>query len=442
MEYLTVAETAERLGVKRETVYAYASRGLLTSVRGAQRRGSRFAQDEVEALAARGREAGEPSGAVERIRTGITLVADGGPWFRGVPAGEQARSGSLEDVAGLLWETGGPVAFDADPELLAVARAALGALPAGTRATDRFRVAVATLAAADPLRADLAPAAVVRTASRLLGTVVDALAPPQPAVPPGAGPAAPAPPVTAAPPDAGPATPAPPETVAPPGTGLAARLWPALARDPAADPGAAVDHVRAALVLLADHGLAASTVAARVAASTLADVHAVVSAGLGALDGPRHGLASGLAYRFLAGALDDPHGALAERLRAGERVAGFGHAVYRGPDPRAVVLLERLRADPAAERVLACVDALAGGLARGGEGPTPNVDLALAALLHAHHLRPDAGELVFATARTVGWVAHALEEYAEPGPRFRPSGVYTGPRPGSTSAAWTTTLSE
>ncbi|OLL82183.1 Citrate synthase (si) [Pseudonocardia sp. Ae168_Ps1] len=395
MEFLNAAETAERLGVKRETVYAYASRGLLTSVRGAQRRGSRFAQDEVEALAARGREAGEPSGAVERIRTRITLVADGGPWFRGVPVGELAVAGTLGDAAAVLWEPPGPVAFDADPALLPVARGALAALPGGARTTDRFRVAVAALAAADPLRADVAPAAVVRTASGLLGTVVDALA--------GGG--------------DGP---------------LAARLWPALARDPDGEPPpAALDHVRAALVLLADHGLAASTVAARGAASTLADVHAVVSAGLGALDGPRHGLASGLAHRFLAGALDDPRGALAERLRAGERVPGFGHTVYRGPDPRATVLLDRLRDDPAAERVLACVDAVAGDLDRGGEGPAPNVDLALAALLHAHGLRRDAGELLFATARTVGWVAHAREEYAEPGLRFRPSGVYTGPRPGS-----------
>ena len=54
---------------------------------------------------------------------------------------------------------------------------------------------------------------------------------------------------------------------------------------------------------------------------------------------------------------------------------------------------------------------------------------------------PEHVELLFACARTVGWVAHALEEYAEPGLRFRPTGVYTGPRPGSTSEASTTTLS-
>ncbi len=108
---------------------------------------------------------------------------------------------------------------------------------------------------------------------------------------------------------------------------------------------------------------------------------------------------------------------------------GFGHAVYRGPDPRATALFALLRADPAASEVLATVDALVDGMARGG-ARAPNVDLALATLMHAHDLRPDAGEGIFAVARTVGWVAHALEEYREPGLRFRPAGVYVGPRPG------------
>lgn len=62
----------------------------------------------------------------------------------------------------------------------------------------------------------------------------------------------------------------------------------------------------------------------------------------------------------------------------------------------------------------------------GRPGGFPNVDLALAAVVHAHGLRPDAGEAIFAVARTVGWIAHALEEYAEPGLRFRAEGVYTG----------------
>jgi len=59
----------------------------------------------------------------------------------------------------------------------------------------------------------------------------------------------------------------------------------------------------------------------------------------------------------------------------------------------------------------------------------PNVDLALAALMHAYDMRPDAGETIFALARVAGWLAHAIEEYREPGLRFRPLGVYSGVRP-------------
>ncbi|TCK26046.1 citrate synthase [Pseudonocardia endophytica] len=418
MQYLTAAETAERLGVKRETVYAYVSRGLLTSVRSAERRGSRFAEDEVERLAARGRESDPPSGAVERIRTAISLLSDDGLCYRGVRA---ASLPSLEETAGLLWETDPPDLLP-DPGRERIARAAIAALPPGTRLTDRIRLAVAAQAAVDPLRADVSEPAVVRTAASLLGTTVAALAPTGSAAPP----AVPHPSPARRTGRSGCDTPTRGATAS--GEGIAGILWPALLRDPgrAGDPPPAFG---AALVLLADHGLAASTVAARVAASTRADVYAVVSAGLGALDGRDHGLVSGLAHRLLGDARADPVGVLAERLRAGERVPGFGHAVYTRPDPRAARLFALLRDDPPAADVLSTVDALVDGMARGGAS-WPNVDLALAALMHAFDLRSDAGEAIFAVARTVGWVAHALEEYREPGLRFRPVGVYVGPRPG------------
>ncbi len=173
MRYLTVAETAERLGVRRETVYAYVSRGLLTSVRGeARRRGSRFAQDEVERLAARGREARAPSGAVERIRTSITLVSDDGPFYRGVPVPELARDATPEGVAALLWGTADEPRFVPDRAQLAVAGAAVGALPPASRLTDRFRVAVAAAAAAG-LRPDAGE--LVFAVARTVGWVAHAL---------------------------------------------------------------------------------------------------------------------------------------------------------------------------------------------------------------------------------------------------------------------------
>ena len=117
----------------------------------------------------------------------------------------------------------------------------------------------------------------------------------------------------------------------------------------------------------------------------------MVSAGLGALDGPQHGAASTLAHRFLAEALADPVAALAERLRTGTPIPGFGHRIYRTRDPRTALVLDHLGDVP----VRAAVDAVTARLA-GRPGGFPNVDLALAAVMHAHDLRPDAGEAMFA----------------------------------------------
>ena len=399
---MTTAEVARRLDVQPATVYAYVSRGLLTNV--GDRRGSRFAQDEVERLARRGREGRRPSGAIERIHTAITLITDDGPAYRGHPVAELAHTASAESVAHLLWtgQIGPGDPFRAPAEVVEVATAAAAALPAGARLTDRLRVAIAAASAADPLRHDLDPTAVVDRAEAILATAVDTLA----ALPGGSQQATQS------------------EQGAPAAAhgGLAERLWPALAGGPATPEQARL--LNTLLIVLADHDLAVSTLAARVAASAGANPYAVVSAGLGALDGPRHGTASTLAHRFLAEALADPVAALAERLRAGSPIPGFGHRIYRTRDPRTALVLDRLADGP----VRAAVEAVAAPLA-GRPGGFPNVDLALAAVVHAHGLRPDAGEAIFAVARTVGWIAHALEEYAEPGLRFRAEGVYTGPVP-------------
>jgi citrate synthase len=428
---LTTADVARRLDVQPATVYAYVSRGLLTNVGG--RRASRFAQDEVDRLARRGREGRRPSGAIERIHTALTLLTDEGPVYRGHPVAELVAVASVESVAHLLWtgSLGPGEPFRAPAELVGVAAGAAGALPGSARLIDRLRVAVAAASAVDPLRHDLDPTAVVHRAETILATAVDTLS--------GGGPGSGGPGsgelqqghIPATQPQQG-APAAMPRRLPTPaderGGDLAHRLWAALAgRAPTPDQARLLTTV---LIVLADHDLAVSTLAARVAASARANPYAVVSAGLGALDGPQHGAASTLAHRFLAEALDDPVAALAERLRTGAPVPGFGHRVYRTRDPRTDLVLDRLGDTP----VRAAVDAVAARLA-GRPGGFPNVDLALAAVVHAHDLRPDAGEAIFAVARMVGWIAHALEEYAEPGLRFRAEGVYTGPVPGSSPAA-------
>ncbi|MDT7743080.1 MAG: citrate synthase [Actinomycetota bacterium] len=380
MATLTTAEAAARLGVKPETLYAYVSRGLLTSARGTGGRPSTFDAAEVDALVATRGATRRPTGVAETITTRLTLLSDDEYYYRGHRVTDLARTATPDRVAALLW-LGDLDAELPEPDLDGVVgpvRDLVARMPGRPRPTDRLRVAVATLAALDPWRFDLEPAAVVATAMRCRRGMVGAL-----------------------------------------GEG---GLWPAIADDPTAPEPP--DVLRTALVLLADHGLAASTMAARVAASARAHPYAVVSAGLGALDGPVHGTASTAAYRFLAEALDDPEAAVAERLRAGERLPGFGHSIYRERDPRTAVLLELIAGTGAAvlvERLTAA--------AAGRPGVFPNVDLALAALAHTFGMRPEAGEAVFAVARTVGWVAHALEQYADPGLRFRVEGAYVGLRP-------------
>lgn len=206
--------------------------------------------------------------------------------------------------------------------------------------------------------------------------------------------------------------------------GIAARLWSALSDGDAKPRPDEVAALNAALILLADHELAASTFAARVAASAWAGPYRVILAGLGPLGGELHG-GAGLAVEALldeVAAGTDPGTALDARLVAGP-VPGFGHRVYRDRDPRADHLLERLGIGDAAAALLAAA-------AERGV-PAPNVDFALAVLVKAQGLRDGASPTIFTVARIAGIVAHALEEY-EYRLRFRPRASYVGPTPPAT----------
>ncbi|MEU3304126.1 citrate synthase [Streptomyces sp. NPDC006678] len=398
-ERLTTREAAERLGVKPETVYAYVSRGQLTSRRDPGGRGSTFDAKEVDALVRRGRREPAAGGDVtQRIRTGITLIDKDRYYYRGVDATELARRYHYEEIADWLW-TGtlrAGVRFTAPPEPLAAARSAVAALPGHSGSTDRLRVAAIAAAAADPLRFDLGREAVLGSARSLIPTLVDAL--------PLAG-------------------------REHRGEGrLAWRLWSRLTAERPDET--ALHALDMALSLLIDHDLAASTLAVRVAASARAHPYAVVSAGLGALDGPLHGAASGLAHRMLAEVLERGSAApvVADHLRAGRRVPGLGHRLYPAQDPRAEALFDVLATLPAARPALAAAREVEATTARQMELHA-NVDLALAVLSVSSGMAAEAGETVFAVARTAGWIAHALEEYEERPLRMRPSGQYTGPRP-------------
>nr|WP_092887145.1 citrate synthase [Actinopolymorpha cephalotaxi] len=396
---MTTAQAADLLGVKAETVYAYVSRGVLTRHPGADRRSSRFDRIEVERLARRNRRGGRAGALEVVVDTGLTLLdPEGALYYRGRDAIALARTESFEAVAGLLWESAYAGPWQASAAAVEVGRRAQEALPASTRPVDRMRVVVAALAAADPMRDDRRPAAVVASARALVAGIVDSL------------------------PERSPVT----------GSSVAERLWSRLA-DRAPGPGE-IRALNAALVLLADHELAASTLAARVAASVWADPYLVVLTGLSAGGGILHG-ASASGLESLLRTTPDPAAVprvVGDRLRGGEHLPGFGHKVYTGRDPRADALLELVReadGDSAQAGVDAVVAELVRVVGRHG-GPAPNVDLALAALAVKFGLTEGSGEMVFLFGRIAGLVAHALEEYPHR-VRFRPRALYTGPPPGA-----------
>ncbi|MEU4484918.1 citrate synthase [Streptomyces purpurascens] len=398
---LSTKEAAELLGVKPETVYAYVSRGQLSSRRVTGGRGSTFDAGEVEALARRSRResaGGSGSGGELSVRTRITLIESDRYYFRGVDAVDLAARHTYEEVAEWLWtgrmHPGGT--FTAPPASVAVARRAVDALPEHAAPTDLLRVATIAAATADPLRFDLSEEAVLGTARTLIPTLVAAL----PLVRPDRR-------------DEGP---------------LAHRLWTRLSGHDADE--ASLRALDAALALLVDHDLAASTLAVRVAASARAHAYAAVSAGLGVIEGPLHGAASGLAHRLLLDVLDQGDAApvIADELRAGRRIPGLGHRLYPGEDPRARALFTLLEQIPRAEPALLAARDIVETTAR--HAPLhANIDLALAVLTTSCGMPSTAGETIFAVARTAGWIAHALEEYGERPLRMRPSGLYAGPKP-------------
>ena len=194
---------------------------------------------------------------------------------------------------------------------------------------------------------------------------------------------------------------------------VAERLWPRLSAQRAT--AARTRALEVALVLLAEHELATSTLAVRVAASTGAAPASCLLAGLGAVAGPLHGKAAiAVHQRLLDGTAPTERGPL----------QGFGHSVHRSGDPRYAPLLAAATSIAAPRRR----DAVAGVGRRGRNDPPPNVDAALGALAFAADMAVGTTEAVFSIARSAGWVAHAHEEADEPPLRFRGRTRYRGPR--------------
>jgi citrate synthase len=378
---------ARLLGVKPATVYAYVSRGLLTPVARRGASGSWFDPEDVEAH----RAALRPNRRRPevRIESRLTLIDDHAHYYRGTSAIELSRSADFERVAELLWTGRIPdasVPWPVRREWIAVGRAAQRPLSPDTPAVARLRVAGAAIGVED---GDPPPPSA--GAGEYLASIVAGL--------PGSAPYG--------------------------DTPLALLLADRLS----VEPGSVVEVARpmqAALILLADHGLAASTTAARLAAAYGGNLHGVIGAGLAVLAGSRHGGASTGAERLFRRTLDGgAHSDLLGEIRTGSP-PWLGHPLYPEGDPRYLALRDAIEAARPDATVLDLLDRLEILLARESL-PPPNIDAALAALTIACELTPASGEVVFAVARMAGWVAHAIEARADKPVRLR--ATYTGPRP-------------
>ena len=383
---LTARETADRLGIKLDTLYAYVSRGRLRSVMVPGTRERRYRSEDVEALL--GARSGlrppssNPEALMPVIGSSICLIENGRFYYRGEDAIRLAERVTLEEVARLLWLD--EVSSDfADPNVRS--QAAPAAPISGL--IERCQIRLTALGDDDLAALDLTRARVARTGWRILRELAACVAPTRPSPDP-----------------------------------IHQRLAAAWRLG---EEGA--DLIRRCLVLIADHELNPSTFVARCAASTEATPYAVVTAALSALSGRFHGgeteRAEGLLHELLESG--DPMGVMAGRLARGERLPGFGQPLYPEGDPRATAILAAL-ADAAPQAHAVAAQAAETGLRLVGRHP--NVDFALAAAALGLGLPRNSALALFIVGRTVGWIAHAIEQY-ESGVLIRPRARYLGPRP-------------
>jgi citrate synthase len=370
------SEAARLLGVTKPTLYAYVSRGVVGRTTAVDGRTSLFDRTEIDRLAARSR----VRGTIERptidvqIGSAITHLSDDGITYRGHDVARLAAEHGFESVVELLISGELPV----DAPRWPLDRAALQRCRAVIAAAGPIAPTTALALAAGALIGTTGQVASPSDAARRLLSIAPSLL-------------------------GGPVS----------GT-VSERLTAAWRRHPSDE---LVDAVSKALVLLADHELATSTLAVRVACSVRADPHAAIAAGLHTVSGALHGSASqAVGQLFEAAAEQGAEAALSVHLDGSGRVPGFGHSVYRNGDPRFEPLISAVRRIPVTDRRREVVDAV---LAESGRRVSvlPNVDLALGALLYVGRIPLDAP--LFAIARIAGWAAHYAEEADERPLRYR-----------------------
>ncbi|KXG85014.1 citrate/2-methylcitrate synthase [Agrobacterium bohemicum] len=383
---------SQALGISRATLYAYVSRGLVRTIAGPddprRRLYSKHDIDQLSRNKSVGRKPREVAATtldwgLPVLSSSITLIEDGRLFYRGHDAAKLAEHETVEGIARLLWACG-----DHDPfakPVTATWDASLLNLTAGLPLTERCQallafVDVGRMTAWQRNNSTLWPGA-----ATLLRSVTAAISNSQPSALP---------------------------------THLhLAKAW-------NLDTHSA-DIIRRTLVLLADHELNASAFATRVVASTGASLGACLDAGLSALSGPLHGGMTSL-VEILFDEIEDAKDAadvVEKRLRRGDVLPGFEHPLYPGGDPRAAALLPLLRHNEKRQSLIGTVVETTGKL--------PTIDVALVSIRRELGLPIGAALALFANGRTVGWIAHALEQFEEK-KLIRPRAHYAGPQPAGT----------
>jgi citrate synthase len=381
--WLTAEQAMSRLRVSRQTLYAYVSRSRIGAIAAPDDpRRSLYDGVDVDRLAERNRNGrsrravaastiswGEPI-----LVSAITRIEGGRLEYRGQDALALAETATLEDVAALLWQAEGV------PRSRPCRGGPQAEAPSGV--AERCIVAMADLAMAGRWtgRSETVLPDAVRILDRMACAAAGGAV--QPSLP------------------------------------MHERLATAWGVGPKA-----ADVIRRALVLTADHELNASTYATRVVASTRAPLGACILAGLSALIGPLHGGMTNEIRHLLADPVvsADPAAAIAARLARGEKIPAFGQPLYPDGDPRAAALLAHVRPSPRAQRL---IDAM-----RRMTGIAPNSDPALLVVEQRLRLPAGAAFAIFAVGRTVGWIAHALEQWRD-GTLIRPRAMHPDGRSG------------
>lgn len=417
-ELLSGAEAAALLGIKRETLYAYASRGLLRSEPGEDKGKARLypLSDLMLLKARRDARRGHGPVAASALRWGdpvlesaITAIKDGDLFYRGRSAVELANEGaSFENAAELLWASPESLGIEKKPDKtrdLPASPAWIGPgpeklaalLPKGAPPLSALALTIAAMAPHDPERFRAPLAAELERARRIIQCLAASLA----------------------------------LTVDPKKTAaalreesVAASILTALG---ARKTKSALAAINKTLVLCADHELNASAFTVRVTASAGADLYACVSAGLATLSGPEHGGACDRieALAAEAGRPEKARTVVLDRSRRGEAIPGFGHKLYPKGDPRTPPILAAAEEIAPKSLAVRTILALTSAMASSGREP-PSVDLALVALTGALGMPPGSAAGIFAIGRSAGWIAHALEQ-REAGFIVRPRARYTGP---------------